>query len=45
MLGGMIKQMTKKHIKMKLKELFDKYTFDEIIKRLLKLEKGKKQRK
>jgi len=30
---------------MKLKELFDKYTFDEIIKRLLKLEKGKKQRK
>lgn len=30
---------------MKLKELFDKYTFNEIIKRLLKLEKGKKQRK
>lgn len=26
---------------MKLKELFDKYTFDEIIKRLLKLEKDK----
>ena len=30
---------------MKLKEAFDKYTFNEIIKRLLKLEKGKKQRK
>lgn len=30
---------------MKLKEPFDKYTFDETIKRLLKLEKDKKQRK
>lgn len=28
---------------MKLKEPFDKYTFNEIIKRLLKLEKGKKK--
>jgi len=34
-----------KFYNMKLKEPFDKYTFDEIIKRLLKLEKDKKQRK